>query len=353
MVTFKSLEMITDLLLQNGYKLKAHTNGGEYKGPCPFCGGTDRFYIQPNHNNQKGFWQCRVCDRRGDNIQYLRDVHGMDFKTACDFVRYDHGQSNILKEGPTKQRSSEWIPRESCQPPFAWQEKAQKFIRWAEETLWDHRGAGVRKLLKKKWGLNSKTIEQFHLGLNPRDMFLNRILWGLPEEIKENGNPRKLWLPAGIIIPVFKNEGVQKIKIRRFVNNHQDKKYIHVSGGSTGPALWYGTGMADASILVESELDALLLCQECEDIMRSVVALGSAQIRPDLIAFNVLDQSETLLIALDADEAGAKATWFWWLKHFPRAKRWPVVGGKDPAEAYLNGLDLRAWLLAGLPAQIQ
>ena len=32
----------------------------------------------------------------------------------------------------------------------------------------------------------------------------------------------------------------------------------------------------------------------------------------------------------------------------PRAKRWLTIQGKDPSEARQNGLDLRAWVMAGL-----
>ena len=46
----------------------ASTRGGEYAGPCPFCGGTDRFHVQP----VTGKWFCRTCTPRGgDTIDYV------------------------------------------------------------------------------------------------------------------------------------------------------------------------------------------------------------------------------------------------------------------------------------------
>jgi hypothetical protein len=53
-------------------------------------------------------------------------------------------------------------------------------------------------------------------------------------------------------------------------------------------------------------------------------------------------------VSLDSDVAGAKASWKWWLNHYQHARRWPCIKGKDPGEAYQNGLDIRAWTLAGL-----
>ena len=57
--------------------------------------------------------------------------------------------------------------------------------------------------------------------------------------------------------------------------------------------------------------------------------MGSAQIRPDKAAHAYLSQTAKVLVALDADRAGAKEAWQWWLTHYSRAVRWPVVLGKE------------------------
>ena len=38
-------------------KRVAATGGGEFAGPCPVCGGRDRFHVQPGTNR----WFCRRC----------------------------------------------------------------------------------------------------------------------------------------------------------------------------------------------------------------------------------------------------------------------------------------------------
>jgi len=45
-------------------KKVAGTAGGEWAGPCPWCGGNDRFRLWPNSDHPR-YW-CRGCDRRGD-----------------------------------------------------------------------------------------------------------------------------------------------------------------------------------------------------------------------------------------------------------------------------------------------
>ena len=103
----------------------------------------------------------------------------------------------------------------------------------------------------------------------------------------------------------------------------------------------------DIFIVVEAELDALLLWQDCGD-MAGVMALGSAGDRPDTGAAAILAKSKLILVALDTDTAGAKAAWQWWGKQFTQARRWPSVKGKDPGEMWQNGIDLRTWAEAGI-----
>jgi phage/plasmid primase-like uncharacterized protein len=49
----------------------------ELHGPCPFCGGSDRFVV---FGNGRGW--CRQCNWKGDSIQLLRDRDGLSFREA-------------------------------------------------------------------------------------------------------------------------------------------------------------------------------------------------------------------------------------------------------------------------------
>ena len=48
-------------------------------GPCPKCGGDDRFSI----NTAKQIFNCRGCDTGGDVITFVQHVDGVDFEHAC------------------------------------------------------------------------------------------------------------------------------------------------------------------------------------------------------------------------------------------------------------------------------
>ncbi len=76
---------VMELLNDRGINLrKASTrDGGEYHGPCPGCGGEDRFVVSPAQNDGKGRYWCRKCDKKGDNIQFLRDFEWLSYQDAC------------------------------------------------------------------------------------------------------------------------------------------------------------------------------------------------------------------------------------------------------------------------------
>lgn len=55
----------------------------EQAGPCPLCGGTDRFSV----NTAKKVWNCRGCGKGGrDGISMVRHVMACEFLEACEIV---------------------------------------------------------------------------------------------------------------------------------------------------------------------------------------------------------------------------------------------------------------------------
>lgn len=87
--------------------------GGEVGGPCPLCGGTDRFFIRSD-----GSFCCRQCNPKGgDTIDFYQWLHDEDLRGLA--VRYlnpnappvslpahetDEQQRAGLKQRPVKQR---------------------------------------------------------------------------------------------------------------------------------------------------------------------------------------------------------------------------------------------------------
>jgi hypothetical protein len=102
-----------------------------------------------------------------------------------------------------------------------------------------------------------------------------------------------------------------------------------------------------AFVVTEAELDAMMVSRYAGSLV-GTVGLGSAGIKPDASAYYILKKAMRILVALDYDQAG-KAARAWWLENFDTARFWPVPVGKDPGEAFQNGLDIKEWVRRGLP----
>jgi putative DNA primase/helicase len=63
---------------QRGICLKR--NHKQLCGPCPLCGGTDRFNVDP----RKNLWICRGCRTGGDVIALVRHLDGVSFAGAIE-----------------------------------------------------------------------------------------------------------------------------------------------------------------------------------------------------------------------------------------------------------------------------
>jgi hypothetical protein len=229
-------------------------------------------------------------------------------------------------------------------PGELWQTRARKQVDEAVYHLWTPTGKPMLDFLMQKRGLIEKTIREFSLGLIPLNRWEGASIWGVDEILKDNGVPKKYWLPRGLTIPLCQDNQVLRVRVRR-PKSDGDPRYYLLRGSDTR-AMVLGTDKS-VSVLVESELDSLLLHQEAGDLV-NVISLGNAQARPDLGAAEILNQSQLILVALDADRAGATESWRWWKKHYPQARRWPSIQGKDPGEMWVAGVNLRTWVEAGL-----
>ncbi len=135
MIDLESIKERTDLLALAGqYTHLARVSGAEYAGPCPRCGGTDRFHV----NGEAGWWFCRQChDKRGDAIEFVRWVDGLPFREACERL----GAMPSVAGAATHRQSPYQAPApaQDERPPAAWQTAAVAFVAMAQGLLWGKR----------------------------------------------------------------------------------------------------------------------------------------------------------------------------------------------------------------------
>jgi len=345
----------------------AMTHGGEWQGPCPACGGENRFHVWPLQNDGDGAYWCRQCGLHGDAIQFLRDFEGLGFREACARLGVQRAERDRATAPPSQARPPsrpEFVPAEPEAPPEAWQAKAWAFVRWASDHL-RHNDEALAWLHAR--GLEADAACACWLGWNPgeegRDLYRPRKAWGLAEALRDDGRPRALWLPRGLVIPCIgqtdprldpaggrRSEGddvaaaapsILRIRIRR---PDGEPRYYVLPGSAATTMVCHPERRA--FVVVESELDAIAVASACP--LAGAVALGSVAAKPDRAATRLLAGALQILNALDYDAAGARAM-AWWKDTFPRCDRWPAPAGKDPGEAVRLGMDLDRWVRAGLP----
>ncbi len=324
--------LITEIIQRDGFTLKreAGTNGGELAGPCPFCGGRDRFRVWP----EKGRYWCRQCGARGDAIQYLRDRQGMTYRDACTALGVEpkNGRS------PAGQEEPGWLSVEWQTAAWALLKETRLSLQWYEPA---------KNYLKGR-GLNDETISM--LGYNPTSAHMERAAWGLPDETNpRTGQPQKVWIPRGILISVIDEGLVHRLRVRlspdefersKEWTNGKGIKYAEIPGSGPDSLLLPGRDGAKAWAVVESELDAYLVHQEAGDLV-NVLGLGSTTGKPTAQMLKVM-AGKRVLLCLDHDAAGWKA-----VEKLP-GEYWPTPSGKDPADYFQAGGDIRSWIEAGL-----
>jgi len=344
---------IRELMQSDGFGLikVSATHGGEWATACPWCGGTDRFHVLTDKKER--FW-CRRCNIKGDAIDYLQRYRKISYREARRIV----GKTPISAkpQSPRQRKNSEAIPSGN------WSKRAAELMFQAQENLLaitddvdslDYDGfkndTGIHttpwQFLHGR-GLTRETAIRMGLGWMGYSEYNLRKEWGLPITDERHKN---LLVPSGLYIPVCNSEG-QLIRIRIRNKTVKDGKNYHLLAGSATIPLAFpcraATNVAHVVMVVESELDALLLHQEAGDLV-SVIGLGSAVIRPDKETQQILKDS-TIFVSLDTDEAGRQNFYQYWLKEYKNAIHWPVPVGKDPSDAYQQGLNIRVWIEAGI-----
>lgn len=334
---------ILDLAIEMGLvpKRTASTKGGEYHSSCPgsSCGGENRFCIWPKEGENGCYW-CRRCERSGDAIQFCKEFMGMSFTEACKKI----GRSSSSINGTSlKFNREKFAPVLLRTPVDLWQQKALEFVLRSHENLC--KDPSLINFDKNR-GINLKAIQEFALGLNNEDTFQLRSDWGLPSN--ESGS-KLICLPKGIVIPCFREGSIVRVKVRRsnWKEREQFPKYQIVSGGTTCPSI-YGS-IDKPFILIEAELDAVLIQQIAGDLC-TCIALGGVSNKPDSLIHEMLGKANKILFSLDFDDAGKKHFKFW-KNTYSQLKAWPTPKGKSPGDAFLLGVDLRKWIIAGLKTQ--
>ncbi len=371
---------------------RVRRQGNGWNGPCPFCGGSerrsDRFVVWEEKSDKlgetcashgiPGVWYCRQCGKSGDTIAFLMEADGMTFKSACAEL----GITTTARRAPRRRTPqpprrpeerftpTEWAIKAA--DPAKWQEYAAKLHAEARENL--HANPHALDWLVRR-GLDQTAIDRYQLGYLPGEKdqsgrWRARAALGLAPVQKPDGREQtSIFIPRGIVIPHFDGQGrVIRLRFRRPKPDVEGggKKYLVLEGSSSQPMLLPSSRPRHlaAYVVIEAELCGMLIHHITGEEVGAFAALTNRG-KPDKFQHPILCDAAAILLAQDYDprevtrpdvgtvmETPGGEGAAWWTENYANAKRWPVAVAKDPGDAFAQGLDIRAWIAAGLPASI-
>lgn len=295
------------------------TNGGEYHGPCPFCGGNNRFMAWP----AAGKWWCRGCNRRGDAIDFIREKDGLSFRKACQVLGQDPANHQTSNPKMTAIKTED-------EPTADWQERALATVEQCERWLWSDAGARAKDYLQRRC-LHDETLRRYRIGYCP-----------FGDDGKPGRETAGLWVPTGIVIPWLIDAKPSQLKVRFQRLLPDGRRYGSVKGGHPSIFGLDQRGGRETAVLTEGEFDGMLLEQEAGDLV-DVLTVGSAQKGLDTMAMMALLPYRRILVAYDVDQAGQDgAAKLQALS--ARIRSIQVSIGKDVTEFAQQGGRLRDWI---------
>jgi DNA primase len=322
-----------DLVGIIGEHVELKRTGADYRGPCPFHGGTHRnFAVIP----KKGMFYCFVCHEAGDVYTFFMKKLGMDYPTAVREVARRVGITIPERTGPTGPD-----PRE---PLFA---AVATAADWFARQLRESPEAEVaRKYLESR----HVTMEQAQiqgLGFGPRGS-------GFLDAMKGLALREEVLLEAGLIVKRDDGSKIPRFRGRLLFPIHDMRSRIVAFSGRIlgegepkylnspetpifhkGQLLYnlhvarHATRKAERAILVEGQFDVLRL--SLAGFEEVVAPLGTG-LTDDQAALLQRHTAHVVLL-YDSDDAGLRATFRAGdvlLRHKLRVSVATLPEGEDP-----------------------
>lgn len=318
-----------DIVQVIGESVPLRKAGRNFKGLCPFHSEkTPSFMVNPERQS----FHCFGCDEGGDVFDFVMKRERADFPETLRMLAQRAGvelKGFDAKAGKQKQRL------------FDANEAAARYF---QAVLGHATGAAARDYLKER-GISKATLTAFRVGFAPDDFDT------LVAALKKKGFTEPELVDAGlaakgrgvyarfrgrVMIPITDGQGVIRGFTGRVLKpDAKEAKYVN-----TPETTIYHKGklifaldrakdaiiQTDTVVLVEGQMDVLAGHQAGTD---NVVAVSGTALTEDQLR-QLSRYAKTLVLALDADEAGHKAM----------LRVVELIGAQDLAELELKVADL-------------
>ena len=297
-------------------KVSAH----EWAGPCPKCGGSDRFHVKEDR------FFCRQCNAKGgDGITFVRWMQsGLSFTDAVAQLTGGTLPSATQRKPERRQPSKQAIAPD-------WQRKATLTLQAAQERLLEMESERGQEYLLGR-GIEPQTWLQFGLGYRPNTP--------IP------GSDGKETAPA-ICMPWYAGGKLTAIRYR-FLEVQDGHKQTAEPGsqfagrlfGGQGLPHWLSFSSSDGKfermcdlVICEGEINAVSIWQVAGDTNLHVLSLGSesAKLTDAMVAF--AKRYRHVIVWADRAEVARNLQ-----AVIPMAHSITSPGGKDANDLLRDGL---------------
>lgn len=316
-------------------------------GPCPFCGGNDRFNILTDVNK----WFCRknVCGgspshKPGSVIDFVSKMYGLGF---ADAVLYLAGEARGSKavEFPVFTRK---FVSSSKKPPVTnkaqWQATAKRLLVRANEVI-DKYIYPVDYLQGR--GVNLEVAMRFKVGYCPQKFTMPCQAWG----IEPTNDIDTMTFSQGLLIPTTTNGIITHLNIRSS-SERAYYKYKAVKGSSK--AIPFNFDELSKSrvpvLLLESEIDGMII-KSIPDLDGVIVPISTLSITGcrNKQVIEAINRHSLLLNAYDnEDNTDVESACNYWKGNTTTNYYRLQPLKKDIGEMHKHGDDIVRWIRNGI-----
>jgi DNA primase len=332
----KRRHSIVSLFESYGVKLKKTSNNGSYTGLCPWH---DDHTPSLSVDETKGLYHCFGCDAKGDIIELVRKMEGVSFREALKKLE---GKTIASPRAAAKKPSAQVKPsppeaphveelidevgttdrlskRDADKERITRMEDAPKdegalasaLVTFNDVATYYHKrlldSKDAVQYLVKRGITNTGLYERFMLGFADGTI-LSKLSAKQKEALKVSGILTKHngeHFHNCIVFPIIDdNEKVVGIYGRKITN--YDPRHLYLPGSHRGVWNRKASRVYDEIVLVESIIDALSLVQIGVENVQPLY--GTNGFTAEHLQILKDDNVKTIVLALDNDEAGGKAT---------------------------------------------
>ena len=330
----------------------------KYTGPCPFCGGTNRFSAtEPSDQFPKGGCVCRPnskgCGYHGNLVQLYSRTENVNEAEAAEAlgIKYQTEQSALDRRLYAIAHKYELVGSKECGcgsaeqhsfDPTAWEQTLEAFLKSCVHDCGKMPPHCQTYLAKH--GLPPAITAEYGICYNPHPKIFK------PSDFGISDSENDLFVPSGLCFPLRDMHGkLFAVKIRQF---HVKDKYYELTYGPRPCAFARPVNPNWPFVAVESENDVYTL----DAIMAGTANLfspGGAMKTFTTDEDKAVRQACWFIVAYDADATGQQNA-LRIHKEYPSCHKALIpLCSKDPSDALERKANLQMWLLANYPSFIR